>query len=203
MYCEADDDVSAPAIIYLHGFLSSPLSAKARLLAAYLAAQTRPLHYCVPALPEEPARALAAAEAALLEQRAAGAAPIGLIGSSMGGFYATVLALRYGLRAVLINPSVLPQRRIEQLFGEHENPYSGRRFALDASHAAELAAMAPPQIAQCDKFWLLAQCGDEVLDYREAVQFYAGCKQTVEPGGDHQFQGFERFLPEVVDFLIR
>jgi predicted esterase YcpF (UPF0227 family) len=191
------------AIIYLHGFLSSPLSAKACLMGDYLAARTPSLHYSVPALPEEPARALAAADAAIGEQRAAGATSIGLIGSSMGGFYATVLALRYGLRAVLINPSVAPQLRIHQFFGEQENPYSGRRFSLDATHAAELAQMAPLQLADPDNFWLLVQSGDEVLDYREALHFYADCRQTVEQGGNHQFVDFERHLPALVEFLTR
>lgn len=193
------------AIIYLHGFLSSPASAKARSMGAYLAAQAQApaLAYSVPALPEEPAQALAAADAAICELRAAGATSIGLIGSSMGGFYATVLAQRYGLRAVLVNPSVAPQRRIQLFFGEQQNPYSGRRFNLDASHAEELAAMAPLQIAQPELFWLLLQSGDEVLDYREALQFYASCKQTLEQGGNHQFVDFERHLPSLVEFLTR
>jgi predicted esterase YcpF (UPF0227 family) len=195
--------MTTPVIIYLHGFLSSPQSAKARLTADYLAAYLPSAHYCVPALPEEPALALRAAETAVLEQRALNNAPIGLIGSSMGGFYATVLAQRYGLRTVLINPSVLPHQRIQQFFGENINPYSGRRFSLNASHATDLERMAPDIIARAELFWLLVQSGDTVLDYREAVQFYAACKQTVEEGGDHQFQGFERHLPQIVEFLLR
>jgi predicted esterase YcpF (UPF0227 family) len=74
---------------------------------------------------------------------------------------------------------------------------------LDASHAEELASMSPAAVDRKDDFWLLAQCGDEVLDYREAERFYAGCRQTIEPGGDHQFQGFERHLPAVLEFLGR
>ncbi|HSB96436.1 MAG TPA: YqiA/YcfP family alpha/beta fold hydrolase [Spongiibacteraceae bacterium] len=190
-------------IIYLHGFLSSPQSAKARLVGDYLQARAPRFNYVVPALPEEPGCALAAAERAVLEQRLAGKTSIALIGSSMGGFYATVLAQRHGLRAVLINPSVRPHSRIHQFFGENSNPYSGRRFVLNATHADELAQMASQCITETENFWLLVQSGDLVLDYREAVQFYAGCKQTVEQGGDHQFQGFERYLPDIVDFLTR
>jgi uncharacterized protein len=195
--------MTTSAIIYLHGFLSSPKSAKARLVGAYLQAQHSEIVYSVPALPEEPARAIAAAEQTLLAQRALGNGSIALIGSSMGGFYATILAQRYAVRAVLINPSVAPQQRIHEYFGANQNPYSGRRFVLDASHAAELAEMAPSSCSAPDNFWLLVQSGDEVLDYRDAVRFYNGCKQTVEAGGDHQFQGFERYLPDVADFLIR
>lgn len=190
------------AIVYLHGFLSSPQSAKARLTGDFLRGRNPDVDYVVPALPEEPARALAAAEQSVLELQRAGAQSIGLIGSSMGGFYATVLALRHGLRAVVVNPSVAPQYRIRWFFGPQVNPYSGRHFTLDDSHAAELASMAPAAIDRVDDFWLLAQRGDEVLDYREAERFYAGCRQTIEPGGDHQFQGFERHLPAVLEFLV-
>jgi len=195
--------MTTAVIIYLHGFLSSPHSAKARLVGDYLRARAPRFDYVVPALPEEPGYALAAAERAVQEQRLAGKTSIALIGSSMGGFYATVLAQRHGLRAVLINPSVRPHLRIHQFFGENFNPYSGRRFVLNASHADELAQLAPQRIIDPENFWLLVQSGDLVLDYREAVQFYAGCKQTVEQGGDHQFQGFERYLDGVVDFLSR
>jgi uncharacterized protein len=188
------------SILYLHGFLSSPQSVKARLLGDYLAAQQTPLHYAVPALPEEPGRALAAASAALAVERDAGRA-VGLVGSSMGGFYATVLAQRHGLRAVLVNPSVLPHRYLHRYLGEMVNPYSGRRFTLDQRHVAELEAMAPGGIDHPDRLWLLAQSGDEVLDYRDAVNFYAGCRQTVEAGGDHMFQGFDRYLPDIIKFL--
>lgn len=194
-----------PAIVYLHGFLSSPQSHKAQLLGDFLRSTHSSVDYLVPALPEEPALALAAAEQAVLELCRTGAQPVGLVGSSMGGFYATVLALRHGLRTVLVNPSVAPQHRIRWFFGPQVNPYSGRHFVLDASHAAELAAMAPAAIDpdRRDDFWLLAQCGDEVIDYREAERFYAGCRQTIEPGGDHQFQGFERHLPALLEFLVR
>jgi predicted esterase YcpF (UPF0227 family) len=194
---------NVPAIVYLHGFLSSPQSAKARQLGDFLRTHKPAVDYVVPALPEEPGRGLAAAEQAILALRDAGVQPIGLVGSSMGGFYATVLAQRHGLRAVLVNPSVAPQRRIRMFYGEHVNPYSDRRFTLDANHAAELAAMAPATLDRPGDFWLLAQAGDEVLDYSEAERFYAGCRQTIEPGGDHQFQGFERHLPALFDFLVR
>jgi len=189
-----------PTLLYLHGFISSPQSAKARLVADYIATNFPAWRCRIPALPEQPGRALAAAEAALLEARAAGGEPLGLIGSSMGGFYATLLAVRHGLRAVLINPAVRPHRLLSHYLGEHDNPYTGRRFTLDERDVAELAALstAPPASAN---LWLLAQRGDEVLDCEDAINFYAGCRQTVEPGGNHAFQGFARYLPDIVKFL--
>lgn len=152
----------------------------------------------VPLLPDRPAAALAAASEAVAQASAVG--PVRLIGSSMGGFYATVLAERHGLSAVLVNPSVQPHRRLDRYVGEQTNPYTGARTMIDLGTADELASMVPPMI-QPERYWLLVQTGDEVLDYQDAVAWYAGCRQTVEPEGDHQFQGFDRYLPEVVRFL--
>ena len=185
-------------LIYLHGFLSSPLSAKATLTRDYLAAHHPALQFQVPPLPDHPEPALKAAAVAV--ESALRTGPVGLIGSSMGGFLATVLAERYGLRAVLVNPSVRPHLRIHRYFGANTNPYTGHQFVLDEHHAQWLQQTQPATFDP-EHYWLLVQTGDEVLDYREAVEFYAGCRQTVEPDGNHQFVGFERYLPDLVDFL--
>jgi predicted esterase YcpF (UPF0227 family) len=185
-------------LIYLHGFLSSPLSAKATLTRDYLAARHPAIHFQVPSLPDHPEPALQAAAVAVESALCIGT--VGLIGSSMGGFIATVLAERYRLRAVLVNPSVRPHLRIHQYFGNNTNPYTGQQFVLDEEHARWLQQALPTEIHP-EHYWLLAQTGDEVLDYREAVEFYTGSRQTVAPGGNHQFVGFERHLSEIVKFL--
>lgn len=188
-------------LIYLHGFLSSPRSHKAQLMGAWLARQRPEIAWQVPALPEEPGAAFEVAVDAVKLALDGGFERIGLIGSSMGGFYATALAESLDLSAVLINPAVRPHRHIDRYYMEQTNPYSGRRFALGPRDAADLAAMLPAVVTP-SRYWLLLQTADEVLDYREAVAFYAGCRQTVEEGGDHQFRGFERHLPAVVEFLL-
>lgn len=185
-------------LIYLHGFLSSPCSAKAQELARHADSGGRAPAIVIPALPDTPAAALGAAEAAVADAVAGG--PVALVGSSMGGFYATVLAERYGLRAVLVNPSVHPHRRLQRYYGWHTNPYTGAVARIGPDAAAELEAMAPAAIDPA-RYWLLVQTGDETLDYREAVALYAGARHTVEPGGNHRFIGFNRHLPEIFNFL--
>jgi predicted esterase YcpF (UPF0227 family) len=192
--------MSAPLIIYLHGFLSSPGTRKAALLADYLRAQNSRTELQIPALPDKPQAAMRAAEAVVVAACARGYESIGLIGSSMGGFYATILAQRYALRAILINPTVLPQRLIANYLGPQHNPYTGVDFELEHADVAELQRISP-MLTRPELFWLLTQMGDEVLDYRDAVNFYVDCRQTVEPGGDHQFENFERHLPQVIKFL--
>lgn len=191
--------MSAPLFIYLHGFLSSPGTHKAALLREHLHAQRADIELRVPALPDKPAAALLAAEAAIALARREHRA-VALLGSSMGGFYATILAQRYGLRTVLINPAVQPHRLFSRYLGVQRNPYTIVEFELTATDLAALQAMSPT-LTHPELFWLLQQQGDEVLDYRDAVNFYSGCRQTVEAGGNHRFENFERYLPEIVKFL--
>ncbi len=190
--------------VYFHGFLSSPRSLKAQQVVHFLENRPTLIECRVPEIPEEPQRASAVIDAAM-QQALADSPDVAVLGSSLGGFYATVAAARYGLRAVLINPAVRPHTRMQAYMrdnaGALTNPYTGRRFALDANDVEVLRAMQPQSLAQPQNYWLLAQTGDEVLDYREAVDFYAGCKQTIEAGGDHAFQKFERHLPDIVKFL--
>jgi predicted esterase YcpF (UPF0227 family) len=123
-----------------------------------------------------------------------------LVGSSLGGYYATVLAERYGLKAVLINPAVRPWRLIDAYRGPQKNYYSGEEWVLKDAHVEALAALdvVAPQDPCRYQVWL--QTADETLDYRDAQVFYRGCALRIEAGGDHGFQGFAEKLPSVLSF---
>lgn len=184
-------------LIYLHGFNSSPQTIKGRQLAAWLEPLAGRIAFDLPALPHRPGEAIARIEA-LLAQHAAD--DITLIGSSLGGYYATFLAEKHGLKAVLINPAVLPDRDLEQYLGPQRNLYTDEAYELMPAHLAEMRALSVPRITRPERYYLLVQTGDEVLDYREAVRYYAGVKQRVIEGGDHGFQDFEREIPEILRF---
>jgi len=188
--------LSTPArpLLYLHGFRSSPQSWKARLLGAALAARGESGRFHCPALSHDPAIAIAQAEQVL-----ALTGPCTLVGSSLGGFYASWLAERHGLRAVLINPAVLAALTLEAWLGPQSNLYSGERFTFTADHLASLRALEVPAINP-DRYWLLVEEGDAVLDCRDAVRRYAGARQTVLPGGDHSFTQFPEFVPQIIEF---
>lgn len=126
---------------------------------------------------------------------------IGLVGSSLGGYISTWLNDRYGLPAVLVNPAVKPYELLQDYLGEQENPYTGERYLLVPEHMNELREMDVAQLSSPELLWLLQQEGDEILDYRQAVEKYAYCRQTVEPEGDHSFVGFERYPAQIITFL--
>jgi uncharacterized protein len=181
-------------ILYLHGFCSSPASWKSRLLAEEMARRGLADHFACPQLSPVPDEAVACASA--LIERADG--PVTLVGSSLGGHYANHLAEKFGLQAAVINPAVVDRLDLSYFIGEHANFHSDERFIFTEAHAAQLKA----QVCRPspERYWLLLEEADEVLDYRQALAFYAGCRQTVLPGGDHSFTKFPDFVSQLIEF---
>ncbi len=187
-------------IVYLHGFRSSPASVKATLLGdavAALPAAARPrLH--VPALQHRPREAIANVTAWV--EDAADPRTLTFVGSSLGGYYATNLAERYGARAVLINPAVRPYDDLRPYLGRQTNMYSGATFEVTQAHFDELHALRVARIARPERYFLLVETGDEVLNFSEAVAFYGGAWQYVRGGGDHSFTDFVPQIPAIFRF---
>jgi hypothetical protein len=190
-----------PLIVYLHGFRSSPQSVKAQAMVRHVAAMPaaeRP-GLVVPDLGHAPAAAIAK----VLELVRGHTGPLAFVGSSLGGYYATHLAERLGARAVMINPAVRPYEDLAPYKGAQANLYTGETFEVTDAHFVELRALAVPRITRPERYCLLVQTGDEVLDWREAVEHYAGAFQFVQGGGDHAFQGFEAQIPAILRFATR
>jgi hypothetical protein len=186
-------------LLYLHGFRSSPQSFKAERLRAWLAAHRPEVHWWCPQLPPSPAEAIA-----LALQGAAGwpLATTAVAGSSLGGFYATVLAERLGCRAMLLNPAVDPARDLAPFVGEltaFHDPT--RRFEFRPEHLDELRALTPAAITHPERYAAVIARGDELLDWREMAARYAGAQLRLLEGGDHALSDFDAHLPFVLDFL--
>jgi predicted esterase YcpF (UPF0227 family) len=188
-----------PLIVYLHGFTSGPQSRKVQTLAARLAQHGLADRLICPQLKASPAASIALLEG-LLQKVGVGRTAITLIGSSLGGYYATYLAEKYQLKAVLVNPAVVAAIELERYLGPQTWLYSGESFEFTRQHIAELQALEVPQLANPSRYWLLAEEGDETLDYRQAVVRYAGAKQTVLPCGDHSFTRWDDFLDDILKF---
>ena len=184
-------------ILYIHGFNSSSGSSKAQQLLAWLKAQGREEDFACPDLPHRPVQAIA-----LLERVMANSAtPVRLIGSSLGGFYATVLAARHVLvKAALVNPAVHPQLLLRDALGSNRNYYTEQTYDFTQSHLDELAGFDLPQPGHPENLLLLAETGDNVLDYRDAMNYYRECHQMIFQGGDHGFTRFAELLPFIVAF---
>lgn len=188
-------------LIYLHGFLSSPLSHKAQSVQQWLAQHAPQVQYCCPELSPYPEQAASTLQQ-LMSTLTTGQ-PVGVVGSSLGGYWATWLAEQYGIPAVVINPSVYPYNMMPHYLHQSLRAYySDEQYYLREEHVAAIKSYDTPQLTRPERYWLLAQTGDETLDYREACAKYRHTRQTIEVGGDHSFQGFVRFMPELLRFLF-
>ncbi|MAA94700.1 MULTISPECIES: YqiA/YcfP family alpha/beta fold hydrolase [unclassified Arsukibacterium] len=182
-------------LYYLHGFASSSQSVKAVQARQFFASHYPQQSFVALDLAYTPADAMAQLTAVMNT-----APPHAIIGSSLGGFLATVMAERYQCRACLINPAVAPHQVLSEYLGEYHHPVLQQKFTVQASHMAELEQLMPVRLRQPANYLVLLQSGDEVLDYRKAVSYYQGARLQVISGGDHSFQGFAGYLPAIADF---
>jgi uncharacterized protein len=183
-------------IVYLHGFNSAPSSHKARTMARYLQDRGLGEKFACPLLPHVPGEAISLIESlpAMLDPR-----DVTFVGSSLGGFYATWLAEKYACRAILIQPAVFPHVGLEKYLGRQKNLYTGAEYELTPAHLQGWRKLCVEKV-DSERYLLLLETGDEVLDYREAVRKYEGARMVIREGGDHMLQSFPEHLPRMLDF---
>lgn len=190
---------SGTHLLYLHGFRSSPQSFKARRMHAWMQAHRPDVTWWCPQLPPSPREAIA-----LIEDGIAGwpRDRMAVVGSSLGGFYATVVAERTGCRAVLLNPAIDPARDLAAYIGEQTAFHDpAERFFFRAEFVDELRAMAPAAITRPARYFGVFAKGDELLDWREMASRYAGATVKLLEGSDHALSDFDEHLGDVVAFL--
>ncbi|MCL2344934.1 MAG: alpha/beta fold hydrolase [Desulfobulbus sp.] len=185
-------------ILYLHGFRSSPGAWKARLLFAEMARRGLAGQFLCPPLSPVPDEAVSDLSRLIESCREVSSHSPTLVGSSLGGHYANHLAEKYDLRAVLVNPAVVARLDADRFVGEHLPFDGGPPFCFTPEHARQLTAQVATPTPE--RYWLLLETGDEALDYREAQDFYFGCRQNVFEGGDHSFTRFPELLPQILEF---
>jgi uncharacterized protein len=181
-------------IVYLHGFNSSPQSHKAQVMERYMARRGLAAQFTCPQLPPEADEALR-----IVRQVVKGEQDICYIGSSLGGFYATHLVEHDGGRAALINPAIDPHIGLRAYLGPQKNLFTGAPYRLTEAHLEQWQRLWAPKITP-QRYLLLVETGDEVLDYRRAVERYAGAQLVVVQGGDHSLQSFPEHLPRILEF---
>lgn len=193
------DPATVTHLLYLHGFRSSPRSFKAQMMAARVARDHPRVTWCCPQLPPSPAAAWA-----LIEQTVADwpRAAMAVVGSSLGGFFATRLAALTGCRAVLLNPAVDPARDLAAHIGEQTAWHDpAERFFFRPEYVQELRELVVGPLPDPARVLLVAATGDEVLDWREMVARYPGSPHHIVPGSDHALSDFADHLDAVIDHL--
>ena len=194
------------SIIYLHGFMSSPKSEKARQTKAYIEKHYPDVELLIPQIANTIDHAVIQLKRLVAAHFTRHQKPLLLIGSSMGGFLCNWLLSEYPRRlngrAVLINPAVAPHTFMKDYLGEHINPYTQERFSVSADHINVLRGLEPQTLSGAERYQVYLQKGDEVLDYRLAAHRYAGADLHIEEGGDHSFVDYEHHLSSILSFLL-
>ncbi|WP_397410023.1 YqiA/YcfP family alpha/beta fold hydrolase [Polaromonas sp.] len=186
-------------LLYLHGFRSSPQSTKARQVAAWMQSRHPEVVWWCPQLPPSPRDAMER-----VRQGVAGwpRDSMAVMGSSLGGFYATHVAETCGCKAVLLNPAVNPARDLAKYIGEQTAWHDpNEHFFFEPRFVDELRALAHGPVARPENYVALIAKGDEVLDWREMAGRYPGAQIRLLEGGDHAISDFAHHLPELMNFL--
>src|SRR5690625_6459636 len=187
--------------LYLHGFRSSPLSAKSQIMYGALQARGQAQRWHCPQLSTQPARAIEQCRQLINTHHQPGQ-PLTIMGSSLGGFYATYLAEQWpNARAVVLNPVVNAARQLANYVGTLTNFHSNESFEFTLDDVHSLEELAVTAITRPERYFLLAATGDELLDWREMAAHYEGAKQHIISGSDHGLSDFADYLPEVLSFI--
>ena len=191
--------MSTTHLLYLHGFRSSPQSSKARQMAARVQAEHPAVHWWCPQLPPSPRAA-----AALIDEGTADwpAERMAVVGSSLGGYYATWVARQAHCPSVLLNPAVNPARDLERYIGEQTAWHDpAERFFFRPEYIDELRALETGPITQPERYFAVIAKGDELLDWREMTGRYPGAYIRLLEGSDHALGDFDQHIDAVLDFL--
>ena len=187
--------IALPRLVYLHGFRSSPRSFKAQLLAARLGALGLAGCFACPQLPASPAAAVDLVLRDIAPRRIDT-----LVGSSLGGYYATWVAERSGCRAVLLNPAIFPARDLASHTGVQRMYHSDGAFVFEPRYLDELAQLEVAAPTRLQRYLLIAAKGDELLDWREMVAKYRGAPKILLDGSDHGLSDFATLVDRVLAF---
>ncbi len=181
-------------IIYIHGFGSSGHGGKATLFREYFEDEV-----IAPSLSYVPSLAIDTLEQ-IIEMLLNNGQNVGLVGSSLGGYYSIYLANKYDLKAVLINPAVYPYKTLDKV-GMAMNYYDGTSFEITEEHIKQLKSFEVEVIENQENFITLLQTDDEVLDYTEAEEKLSGSELVIEEGGNHSFENIESYFRKIGSFL--
>lgn len=187
-------------LLYIHGFNSSPDSQKARDVRDYFETNFPEVILFIPELEFSVLDAMAQLTD-IVEQAQKKQEKICYMGSSLGGYFATYLSENFGGKAVLINPAIKPYELLHAHLGDYENPYSKKKFSVTLEQLEYLKKYDVDVIRHPDRFLVLLQQGDELLDYRQAMWKFQGCQMSVEAGGDHAFQNLTKHFSRITEFF--
>lgn len=188
-------------LIHIHGFLCSHDAERVEQMKRYLVENNLPVEVLSPVVADNPEAAVAQLEA-ILAIEIPRRRRIGLVGHSLGGYYAAYLSKQYELPAVLVNPVVKGYEIMCEYYGERYNPHTNTTFEIGEADIACLFRIENNDEDSYSKLLVLQQYGDEILDAQEVLDYYPKAKKIAVSGGSHAFDGFDAYVERVYEFLF-
>lgn len=188
-------------VVYLHGFRSSPRSSKAVLTGESVKALStvnQSFEWFCPQLLASPKASM---DMVIERIEASTYDRLVIMGSSLGGYYANYLAEKYGCKAVALNPAVRAPRELAQHVGMLTAYDTNEPYDFRPEYIQELSDFQVDAITNPGRYFLMAAKGDELLDWKEMVDFYKGAEQLVLEGSDHGIAEYPEHLPKVLEFI--
>lgn len=190
-------------IIYIHGFLSSSNAQKAQILRRELKGY-KDIDFQSVDYPDDLEYSVDSLCKIIENDLEKGIRPV-LIGSSLGGFLSIILSVRYDLKIALINPCLYPSTWIKKMgyIGKSLTNFdTGESFVVRPEAVAYVEELEKELVDyRKDKTMVLLQTGDEVLDYRYALEFFKDIPVDVENGGSHRYDNFESKIGRILKFF--
>ncbi len=188
-------------VVYLHGFRSSPRSSKAVLTGESVKALStvnQSFEWFCPQLLASPKASM---DMVIERIEASTYDRLVIMGSSLGGYYANYLAEKYGCKAVALNPAVRAPRELAPHVGMLTAYDTNEPYDFRPEYIQELSDFQVDAITNPGRYFLMAAKGDELLDWKEMVDFYKGAEQLVLEGSDHGIAEYPEHLPKVLEFI--
>ena len=184
-------------IIYLHGFNSSAESKKSKILDSYLKGE-KLIDLESPNLYTSPSKAISQIEKIIKEY----SNRVCLVGSSLGGLYATFVADKYDLKSVTINPVVRNHiSGMKDLVGSHKNFHTDEEYEFTMKDYLDLQKLGLKELKNPLNHLSLIKMSDEVLDHNKTLAYFSKSYVLSEKGGNHSYDDFSEKIPLILDYL--
>ena len=184
-------------IIYLHGFNSSAESKKSKILDSYLK-EEKLINLESPNLNTSPSRAISQIEKIIKES----SSRVCVLGSSLGGLYATFVADKYDLKSVTINPVVRNHiSGMKDIVGSHKNFHTDEEYEFTTKDYLDLQKLGPKELKKPLNHLCFIKMSDEVLDHNKTLAYFSKSYVLSEKGGNHSYDDFFEKIPLILDYM--
>ena len=124
-----------------------------------------------------------------------------MMGSSLGGYYASYFATKLKAKAVLINPAIYPLEGFDIYLGKNENFSTGEEFYITDEDIKYLRTISYKKYKNQRNTLILLESNDEVLSYKNTCSYYYGSNIDITFGGDHSYTSLSKKLNKIRNFL--